>query len=49
VLLSDQFLKQKLKIFLLNFDFYESKAILFAGLLACMGRGEVHAGFWWGN
>ena len=19
------------------------------GLVACMGRGEVHAGFWWGD
>jgi hypothetical protein len=23
--------------------------ILWAGHIACMGRGEVRTGFWWGN
>jgi hypothetical protein len=27
----------------------KSKGMRLAGHVACMGRGEVHTGFWWGN
>ena len=27
----------------------KSRRMRWAGHVACMGRGEVHTGFWWGN
>jgi hypothetical protein len=27
----------------------KSRKLRWAGHVACMGKGEVHTGFWWGN